>query len=66
MTPAFGNESVRELPALGVCAQALNYLNFLIAEPIFAAAIYRSGILIQVPRPERFAVHKLIVADRRR
>ncbi|WP_269085021.1 GSU2403 family nucleotidyltransferase fold protein, partial [Sulfitobacter sp. HI0129] len=66
LTPAFGNESVRELPALGVCAQALNYLNFLIAEPIFAAAIYRSGILIQVPRPERFAVHKLIVADRRR
>ena len=66
LTPAFGEETVRDLLALGVNAQALNYLNFLIAEPIHAAAIYRSGILVQVPRPERFAVHKLIIADRRR
>ena len=27
--------------------------------------MYRSGVLVQVPRPERFAIHKLIVADRR-
>jgi len=66
LTPAFGNESIRDLPALGVNAQALNYLNFLIAEPIHAAAIYRSGILVQVPRPEKYAIHKLIIADRRR
>ena len=66
LTPAFGAETIRDLPALGVSAQALNYLNFLIAEPIRAAAIYRSGILVQVPRPERYAIHKLIVADRRR
>ncbi|WP_240504194.1 GSU2403 family nucleotidyltransferase fold protein [Thioclava sp. JM3] len=66
LTPAFGSETIRDLPALGVGAQALNYLNFLIAEPIFAAALYRSGILVQVPRPERFAIHKLIIADRRR
>lgn len=66
LTPAFGEETVRDLPALGVNAQALNYLNFLIAEPIHAAAIYRSGILVQVPRPERYAIHKLIIADRRR
>ncbi len=66
LTPAFGNESIRDLPALGVNAQALNYLNFLIAEPIHAAALYRSGILVQIPRPERYAIHKLIIADRRR
>ncbi len=66
LTPAFGHETIRDLPALGVCAQALNYLNFLIAEPLHAAALYRSGILVQVPRPERYAIHKLIVADRRR
>lgn len=65
LTPAFGDETIRDLPALGVDAQALNYLNFLIAEPIHAAAIYRSGVLVQVPRPERFAIHKLIIADRR-
>mgnify|MGYP006399759327 FL=1 len=66
LTPAFGDETIRDLPALGVNAQGLNYLNFLIAEPIHAAAIYRSGVLVQVPRPERYAVHKLIIADRRR
>jgi hypothetical protein len=31
-----------------------------------SVALYRSGVLIQVPRPERFAIHKLIVADRRK
>ncbi|MFV0643604.1 MAG: GSU2403 family nucleotidyltransferase fold protein [Sphingomonadaceae bacterium] len=66
LTPAFGEETIRDLPALGVSAQGLNYLNFLIAEPIHAAAIYRSGVLVQVPRPESYAIHKLIVADRRR
>lgn len=66
LTPAFGDERVKPLPALGVSAQALNYLNFLIAEPIPAVALYRSGVLVQIPRPERFAIHKLIVADRRK
>lgn len=65
LTPAFGDERIKPLPALGVSAQALNYLNFLIAEPIQAIALYRSGVLVQIPRPERFAIHKLIVADRR-
>jgi len=66
LTPAFGDETVRPLPALGVSAQALNYLNYLIADPINAIVLYRSGVLVQVPRPERFAIHKLIIADRRR
>lgn len=66
LTPAFGDETVKPLPALGVSAQALNYLNFLIAEPIAAVALYRSGVLVQIPQPERFAIHKLIVADRRK
>ena len=66
LTPAFGDETVKPLPALGVSAQALNYLNFLIAEPIPALALYRSGVLVQIPRPERYAIHKLIVADRRK
>ncbi|MEZ5714146.1 MAG: GSU2403 family nucleotidyltransferase fold protein [Paracoccaceae bacterium] len=66
LTPAFGEEGLRDLPALGVSAQALHYLNFLLKAPIRAVAIYRSGVLIQVPSPERYAIHKLIVADRRR
>lgn len=67
LTPSFREEEdIRDLPALGVSAQSLHFLNYLIAEPIKAAALYRSGVLIQVPRPERFAIHKLIIADRRR
>ena len=65
LTPAFGDEGVRPLAALGVSAQALHHLNYLIAGPIQAAVLYRSGVLVQIPRPERFAIHKLIVAARR-
>lgn len=67
LMPSFNaDEGVRDLPALGVKARALHHLNYLIAEPLKVAVIYRQGALVQVPRPERYAVHKLIVADRRR
>jgi hypothetical protein len=66
LTPSFrAEEDIRELPALGVAAQSLHFLNYLIAKPIKAAALYRSGVLIQIPRPEAYAIHKLIVANRR-
>ncbi|WBX84431.1 GSU2403 family nucleotidyltransferase fold protein [Sphingosinicella microcystinivorans] len=67
LTPSFdAEESLRDLAALGVSAQSLHYLNYVLAEPIDAAAVYREGVLVKIPRPERFAIHKLIVADRRR
>lgn len=67
LTPSFAeDEGLRPLPALGVHARALHHLNYLIAAPLKAAVPYRSGVLVQIPQPERFAIHKLIVADRRR
>ena len=67
LTPSFeAGEGLRELPALGVSAQSLHHLNYLIAEPLHAPLLYRAGVLVQIPRPERYAVHKLVVADRRR
>jgi len=67
LTPSFEeNESLRDLPALGVSARSLHFLNYLIADPLPAAAVYRNGILIRIPRPERFAIHKLIISDRRK
>jgi hypothetical protein len=67
LTPSFSaEEGIRDLPALGVSAQSLHFLNFLIAEPVRIPLLYRSGVLVQAPRPERYAIHKLIVADRRR
>ena len=66
LTPSFDEtEGLRPLAALGVHAQSLHYLNYVLAEPIVAAVTYRSGVLVQIPRPERYAIHKLIVADRR-
>lgn len=65
LTPSFDvEEGIRDLPALGVNARALHHLNYLISDPIQAVALYRNGILVQIPRPEKFAIHKLIVADR--
>lgn len=67
LTPSFdAEEGIRDLPALGVSAQSLHFLNFLIAEPVAAPFLYRAGSLVRIPRPERFAIHKLIVADRGR
>lgn len=65
LMPAQRDEGIRDLPALGVSAQALRHLDFLIDDPIPAVSLYRSGVLVQIPRPERFAIHKLIVAERR-
>lgn len=66
LTPSFRDEEgLRDLAALGVSARVLHHLDYLIADPINAAAVYREGVLVKIPRPERFAIHKLIVADRR-
>lgn len=66
LTPSFRDEEgLLDLAPLGVSAQSLHYLEFILEDAVQAAAVYREGILIRIPRPERFAVHKLIVADRR-
>ncbi|MEM6415496.1 MAG: GSU2403 family nucleotidyltransferase fold protein [Pseudomonadota bacterium] len=66
LSPSFDDkEGPQKLEALGVWAQGLHFLNFLIRDPIPAVALYREGVLVQIPQPERYAVHKLIVAARR-
>lgn len=55
------------MPALGgAAAQPLRFLDFLIYEPVRAVLLHSAGVPVLVPAPERYAVHKLIVADRRR
>ncbi len=54
------------MPALGgASAQPLRFLDFLIHEPVRAVLLHGAGVPVLVPAPERFAVHKLIVAARR-
>jgi hypothetical protein len=41
-------------------------LEFLVASSIKAVALYGSGVRVTVPRPARYAVHKLMVAQNRK
>lgn len=59
-------ETPKHLPALQTDADPLRFLDFLIREPESAVLLHGAGICVQVPSPERYAVHKLIVARRRR
>jgi hypothetical protein len=61
-----GGEPTVRHDGLGVWAQALSYLDYSLVEPIDAVVLYREGIPVRIPSPERFAVHKLIVAAIRR
>ena len=54
------------LPALGTHALPLRFLDFLIYEDIPAVVLFAAGVLVNVPSPARYAVHKLIVAQRRK
>jgi hypothetical protein len=55
-----------EMPALGgAAAQPLRFLDFLIYEPVRSVLLHRNGVGVIVPAPERYAVHKLIVATKR-
>lgn len=54
------------MPALGgASAESLRFLDYLIYEPVRTVLLHREGVSVLVPVPERFAVHKLIVASRR-
>ncbi|MCK3777006.1 GSU2403 family nucleotidyltransferase fold protein [Ensifer sesbaniae] len=54
------------MPALGgAAAQPLRFLDYLIYHPIRAVLLHGAGVAVNVPAPERFAIHKLIVASRR-
>ena len=54
------------MPALGgAAAFPLRFLDYLIFEPIRAVLLHGAGVPVLIPAPERYAVHKLIVASRR-
>jgi hypothetical protein len=71
LTPNRGSEEHQARPAHmkalgGSGAQPLRHLDYLIHEPERTILRYGGGIPVTVPRAERFAVHKLIVAAERR
>lgn len=55
------------MPALGgASADPLRFLDFLIRDPVRTILLHKSGVPVTVADPARYAVHKLIVASRRR
>lgn len=56
-----------QMPALGgASADPLRFLDFLIRDPVRTVLLHKGGIPVTVPDPARYAVHKLIVATRRK
>lgn len=55
----------RRLPALRADGIALRMMDFLLRDPVPAVALHDAGVLVTVPDPARYAVHKIMVATRR-
>ena len=71
LTPNRGSAEHQDKPARmkalgGSGAQPLRHLDYLIHDPERSVLLARGGIPVTIPRAERYAVHKLIVAAERR
>jgi hypothetical protein len=71
LTPNRGSDDQEgkpvNMPALGgAAAFPLRFLDYLIHQPIRAVMLHGAGVPVLIPAPERYAVHKLIVASRRK
>ena len=61
-----GRKSPVLIESIQAAAVPLSFQEYPAEETIRAAALYGSGVLVRVPTPARFAIHKLIVAQRRK
>jgi hypothetical protein len=71
LTPNRGSDDQEgkpvKMPALGgAAAFPLRFLDYPIHQPIQAVMLHGTGVPVLIPSPERYAVHKLIVASRRK
>ena len=70
LTPNRGSDDYEGQPAPmralgGASAEPLRFLDFLIRHPIKSVILHEAGVPVSIPAPERYAVHKLIVSERR-
>lgn len=67
LTPVRRRDEPSPVPLLGLkaSAMALPFLEYLVEGALPAVVLYGSGVRVTVPQPARYAVHKLIVAQRR-
>ncbi|ATC32789.1 hypothetical protein CA606_10790 [Caulobacter vibrioides] len=60
-----GDEETSRLEALNTDATPLRFLDFLLRDTVEAAVLHGDGVLVRVPAPARYAVHKLIISRKR-
>jgi hypothetical protein len=67
LTPMRGKERTTpvKIASLNAAAQPLRFLDYLIEDTQPAAIVAADGVLVNVPSPARFALHKLLVATKR-
>lgn len=66
LTPQVGGRTKAvPIPRFRTAAQPLPHLDYLIADSEDAALVAGSGVLVRVPHPARFALHKLSLARAR-
>lgn len=67
LTPMRGRETSRpvQLADFGTFAQPLRHLDYLLEDIQPAVLLHAHGIMINVPAPGRFALHKCVVSQRR-
>jgi hypothetical protein len=70
LTPNRGSDDYTGKPAPmgalgGASAEPLRFLDFLIRNPIKSVVLHEAAVPVTIPTPERYAIHKLIVSERR-
>jgi hypothetical protein len=51
---------------LKCAAEALRFMEYLSGETVEAVALYGTGVLVSVPPPIKYAIHKLLIAQERK
>lgn len=67
LTPMAGRTSTRavHIPSLQVFAEPVRFLDYLLADAQPAVVVAKGGVLVNVPAPARFALHTLVISERR-
>ena len=67
LTPSLRTEDQSPMPLPGPAAGAapMQQLDWLIKDPVSVVALHGAGVVVSLPQPARYAVHKLIVGQKR-
>lgn len=67
LTPMHGKTDSRakKIFSLNAMASPMRFLDFILEDTQPAVLPYRHGVLVNIPSPARFALHKLVVSQRR-